>query len=117
MSTKRVLYAEDDLPSRKLLEIKLNKAGFKCDAVDNGSLALQMFTKNNYDLVVLDQYMPGLDGEDVAMEIRKISPDIPLIAITSDDTLIKPLLKLGFNEVIVKPLRGDEVIEIIKSHL
>lgn len=117
MSKKRVLYAEDDLANRKLLEIKLERAGFECDVVENGSLALQMYADNKYDLVVLDQYMPELDGEEVAAEIRRFSTDIPLIAITSDDTLRTHLLKRGFNEVIVKPLRGDEAIDLIKSYL
>lgn len=116
MSKKRVLYAEDDLGNRMLLKIKLEKAGFACDAVENGKLALQMYADNKYDIVVLDQYMPEMDGEGVAAEIRSTSTDIPLIAITSDDTLRTHLLETGFNEVIVKPLRGGEAINIIKSY-
>ena len=116
MSKKRVLYAEDDLVNRKLLEIKLERDGYECDAVENGSLALQMYADNKYDLVVLDQYMPELDGEEVAAEIRRLSSDIPIIAITSDDLLRTHLLETGFNEVIVKPLHGDEAIDLIKSY-
>ena len=117
MSRKRVLYAEDDLANRKLLELKLKKAGLDCDAVENGSLALQMYAENSYDIVVLDLYMPEMDGEEVATEIRNFSTDIPIIAITSDDTLRTQLLDKGFNEVVVKPLRGDETIDLIKSYL
>jgi CheY-like chemotaxis protein len=117
MSNKRVLYAEDDLANRKLLQIRLEKAGFECDAVENGSLALQMYADNKYDLVVLDQYMPVMDGEEVAAEIRRFSTDIPLIAITSDDELKTYLLDKGFNEVIIKPIRGDEAMELIQSYL
>ncbi len=116
MNKKRVLYAEDDLANRKLLAVKLEKAGFECDTVENGSLALQLYGENTYDVVVLDQYMPEMDGEEVAAEIRSTSTDIPLIAITSDDTLRTHLLETGFNEVIVKPLRGDDAIDIIKSY-
>jgi CheY-like chemotaxis protein len=117
MSKKRVLYAEDDWANRKLLETKLTQAGIECDTAEDGQIALQMYAENEYDLVVLDQYMPYLDGEDVAAEIRKSSADIPLIAITSDDSLKTHLLEKGFNEVIVKPLRGSGAITLIKSYI
>ena len=117
MSKKKVLYAEDDLANRKLLEIKLEQAGFECDVVENGSLALQRYEDNTYDVVILDQYMPEMDGEQVAAEIRKSSPHIPIIAVTSDDSLRTQLLDGGFNEVIVKPVRGNEAIDVINSYL
>jgi CheY-like chemotaxis protein len=75
-----------------------------------------LYADNEYDVVVLDQYMPELDGEDVAAEIRKFLTDVPLIAITSDDTLRNHLIDKGFNEVIVKPLRGYEAIDLIKTY-
>lgn len=117
MRKKRVLYAEDDLGSRKLLEIKLKKAGVDCDSAENGILALKMYADDKYDLVVLDHNMPELNGEEVAAEIRKSSADIPIIAITSDDTLKRQLLDSGFDEVIVKPIHGTEAIDTIKSYL
>jgi len=117
MNKKKILYAEDDWANRKLLETKLEQAGFECDTAENGEMALQMYSENKYDLVVLDQYMPHLDGENVAIEIRKSSSDIPLIAITSDDSLRTHLIETGFNEVIIKPLRGHFAVDLIKSYL
>ena len=114
MSKKRILYAEDDRANRILLEIVCKNAGIECDAVENGELALQKYKDQKYDLVVLDQYMPEMDGEEVAVELRKLSADIPLIAVTSDDSLKDHLLGKGFNKVIVKPLHGDKAINIIK---
>lgn len=105
------------MASRKLLQIKLEQAGIVCDAVENGVLALQMFKKYAYDVVVLDQYMPQMDGEQVAAAIRRTAKEIPLIAITSDDTLKPQLQAAGFNQIIVKPLRGDEAIKIIQMYL
>ena len=117
MRKKRVLYAEDDLANRKLLEIKLKQAGLECDAVENGRLALQMYADNVYDVVVLDQYMPEMDGEQVASSIRQSSPTMPIIAVTSDETVKKALLGAGFNEVLVKPLRGNMAVDLVKSYL
>ena len=116
MRKKRVLYAEDDVANRKLLEVKLEREGIECDAVENGKLAVQMYAEKEYDAVVLDQYMPEMDGEEVAAYIRERSSDIPLIAVTSDDSLKSVLLEAGFSEVLVKPLRGDVAVDRIKAY-
>ncbi|ETW97939.1 MAG: hypothetical protein ETSY1_20785, partial [Candidatus Entotheonella factor] len=52
MRKKRILYAEDDFASRKLLQVKLERAGFECDAVENGLSALQMYNDNIYDVII-----------------------------------------------------------------
>ena len=115
--TKKVLYAEDEFTNRKLLEIKLKNFGISCDLAQDGLKAVELFKQNKYDLVILDQYMPGLNGDQVARKIREINPDVPLIAITSDDGEIQRLNQAGFNEVFIKPLRGQHYIDAIKSYL
>lgn len=116
----KILYAEDDVANQRLLQIKLKQLeNVSCDVADNGLDALTMFKKGSYDLVILDQYMPEMDGIDVAKSIRVLSSDIPIIAITSDDdkTLKQRLLSSGFNEVIFKPLHGKNALDIISSFL
>ena len=117
MKRKRVLYAEDDPANRKLLQIKLERVGIGCDVVEDGRSAMKMFEDCEYDALILDQYMPEMDGEEVAATIRCSHPDIPLIAVTSDDSLKSDLFGAGFDEVLVKPLRGNEIVDLIKSHL
>ncbi len=117
MSEKRVLYAEDELSSRRLLQIKLEKAGVDCDIVEDGAQAVEMCKKNTYGLVILDYHMPGMDGGETAAKIRELSPNMPLIAITSDDDLHEELVNKGFNEVILKPAHGEEIVDLIKSYL
>ncbi len=117
MAEKRVLYAEDEFTNRKLLEIKLKNHGISCDLAQDGLKAMELFQKNEYDLVILDQYMPGLNGDQVARKIKEQRPDLPLIAITSDDGEIQRLNEAGFNEVFIKPLRGQHYIDSIKNYL
>ncbi|WP_319478667.1 response regulator [Marispirochaeta aestuarii] len=117
MTTKRVLYAEDEFTNRKLLEMKLKNHGISCDLAHDGVQALELFQKNSYNLVILDQYMPGMNGDQVARRIRETHPELPLIAITSDDGEIERLNAAGFNEVFIKPLRGQHYIDSIKNYL
>lgn len=58
-----------------------------------------------------------MDGLQAAAKIRTLTLNTPLIAITSDDELKDTLLKAGFNEIIIKPFHGKELIKIIKSYL
>jgi len=116
MGKRRVLYAEDEIANRELLHIKLEKEGIDCDVVKDGIQAIEKCRNIKYDLIILDHYMPGLDGVQTAEIICKIDPDVPMIAITSDDELIEPLLEKGFSEVIIKPLRGNKIVGIVQSY-
>ncbi len=117
MGKKRVLYAEDEFTNRKLIEIRLKDEGIECDLAANGEEALELFRNGSYDLVILDHYMPLINGAKVAEEIRKNSTEIPILGITSDDEDIEKLISHGFNEVIIKPLRGYGAIRRILNYL
>lgn len=113
----RILYAEDEITNRKLLQIQLQRLGITCDTAVDGLEAVELFRKNHYAVVILDQYMPGLNGNQVARLIRDINPDQVLIAITSDDSELATLREAGFNEIFIKPLRGRDYLETIKDYL
>lgn len=113
----RILYAEDEFTNRKLMDIQFKNKGVPCDLACSGQEALDLYRKNHYDLIILDQYMPGYNGDDLARIIRQEDAEIPLIAITSDDETITTLKMAGFNEVFIKPLRGTKHMEIIQSYL
>jgi CheY-like chemotaxis protein len=114
---KKVLYAEDEFTNRKLVEIQLKNNGFDCDLVSDGRAALEMFENHSYGIVILDQYMPGMNGDQVARAIRKRNSTIPLFAITSDDGEILALRNAGFSEIFIKPLKGKNFIEAVKKYL
>ncbi len=114
---KKVLYAEDEYTNRKLIELLLDKRGVQCDIAEDGLTAFEMFKQNKYALVLLDQYMPGLLGSDVARKIREEGSTVPLIAITSDDSQLPVLEEAGFNKVFIKPLRGVDYLKTIMSYL
>lgn len=115
--SRRVLYAEDEPTNRKLLQIQLERAGISCDLAADGEEAVTLFRKHRYPVVILDQYMPGLNGDAVAKILREENPGQVLIAITSDDSEVSNLQNAGFNEIFIKPLRGNEYLEAIIRYL
>ena len=117
MSGPRTLYAEDELSNRKLLEVKFRKLGLDLDLAVDGEQALAMIFEHDYDLIILDQHMPGLKGAEVAKLIKNRKPHVPILAITSDDDQVDSLLEAGFREVLIKPLVGSQYMEMILKYL
>lgn len=114
---KKVLYAEDEYTNRKFIELMLEKHGVRCDLAEDGRMALEMFRRTSYSLILLDQFMPGLLGSEVAKKIREEGSTIPLIAITSDDSQVPLLEEAGFDKVFLKPLKGVDYLKTIMSYL
>lgn len=115
MTSKTVLYAEDDFANRKLMELQLTKKGISCDCVENGRQALEFFRSRAYRLVILDQNMPEKTGSEVVKEIRLTDRSIPVIALTSDDSDIDNLMRCGFTEVMIKPILDNSLFDRINE--
>ena len=114
---KTILYAEDEFTNRKIMEYQCRRFGVECVLEADGREALEHCRTGKYDLVVLDQYMPGLNGDEVARVLKEIRPDLPLVAITSDDSCIPRLKSSGFDAVYVKPMRGDDYKELLETYV
>jgi two-component system response regulator ResD len=117
MKKKTILYAEDEYTNRKIMEIQCRKFGVDCILEEDGLEALERCSREDFSLVILDQYMPGLNGDEIAKELKRLKPDLPLVAITSDDSCIPRLKATGFDSVYVKPLRGEDYKKLLETYL
>ena len=99
----KILYGEDEYTNRKLVEYGFLRKGVQCDLASDGYTAYELFCCKSYSAVILDQFMPGISGSEVARKIRAIDREIPLIAITSDECQIPELKKAGFTRIFLKP--------------
>ncbi len=115
--TKKVLYAEDEFTNRKILEIVCRKLNYKCILAEDGLQALELYRRESPDLVVLDQYMPGFNGDIVAEKIRQTDKTTPLVAITSDDEAVSQLKQAGFDRILVKPVKNRDYESLLNSFL
>jgi len=116
--SQKILIVEDEIELVKVIRDYLEKAGFRVDSVDNGTAAVSAFQHNQPDLVLLDLNLPGMDGLDVAREIRRIK-DVPIIMVTArveeTDKLIG--LELGADDYITKPFSPREVVARVRAVL
>lgn len=117
----RILIIEDEINTARPVKEALALDGIEADIALNGESGLAMFKAGDYDLVLLDLKMPGLSGEDVLQEIRRIDPFIDVIIYTnySEFADIKKLTNIGIEGYINKGPDADlsELISQIKSKL
>lgn len=118
MSMGKILVADDDKNICELIRLYLEKEGYTVVLAHDGDAAVERFTAESPDLVLLDIMMPKLDGWQVCREIRKKS-NCPIIMITAKgETFDKVLgLELGADDYVVKPFDTKEIVARIKAVL
>ena len=115
---KRILIVEDEPGIAKMEKNYLEKSDFITDIANDGSQALDLFYKNDYDLIVLDLMLPKLSGEKL-LEIIRANSNIPVILVTAkvnEDDIISGF-RHGADDYIKKPFSGNEFVERIKAVL
>lgn len=113
-----VLIIEDETELARILRSYLEKAGFRVLAASRGDVGLKTWEIEQPDLVLLDLNLPGMDGLDVATEIRRHS-DTPIIMMTARVSEPDRLtgLELGADDYITKPYSPREVVARVKAVL
>jgi CheY-like chemotaxis protein len=115
----RILVVDDDRTTRHLLDLQLRAAGFEVETVDGGAAALARLAKEGFDLVLLDIWMPGMDGLEVMARLRA-SPSPPkVVVMTADDapqTVLKALREHACRYV-TKPIEPEDLAALIREVL
>ena len=112
----KILIVDDDAELRKTVSDVLNAAGYSTDMAASGNEALERVLAEKYDIAILDMMMPGRDGMDVLMELRRIRPSIRVIMITAFATVENAVMaiKKGAHDYIAKPFKIVELINTVK---
>ena len=115
---KTVLIVDDEPKIAQLARDYLEHAGFGVLTAGEGTAALQVARTRQPDLVVLDLGLPGMDGMDVARELRRAS-DVPIVMLTARDDEIDKLLglEIGADDYLTKPFSPRELVARIRAVL
>ena len=116
-----VLLVEDSPVQAAATRFPLKQAGYDTTLAVDGNEALQLLTKQHFDLVLLDINMPGLGGREVLTSIRQRYSrlDLPIIVVTGDresDAMVKTL-EIGANDYVTKPLDVPVLLARIRAQL
>jgi two-component system sensor histidine kinase/response regulator len=116
----RVLLAEDNPVNQRVARLFLEQLGFAVDVVDGGEAAVEAVSASEYDAVLMDCQMPGMDGYEAAREIRRREGDgtrVPIVALTASATAADRAraMEAGMDEHVSKPVDRDRLAQVLSG--
>ena len=113
----KILLVEDEKQMAMFVEMELNHEGYKADVVYDGREALNIVEEKEYDLILLDVMIPGLNGIEVCRRIRQYS-QVPIIMLTAKSDISDKVLGLdvGANDYLTKPFAIEELLARIRVY-
>lgn len=115
---QKILIVDDDSNIAELISLYLTKECYDTTTVNDGQEALDAFNNGNFNLILLDIMLPGIDGYEVCREIRKTS-SIPIIMLSAKGEIFDKVLglELGADDYIIKPFDSKELVARVKAVL
>lgn len=119
LSELNVLYVEDDEGIGKLLQNFLNRDVKNLYFAKDGKEGLELFKKQDLDIIITDIQMPNMNGLEMIKEIKKIDRDIPIIITTAynDNTFLFEAIELGVRYYLIKPIDLEKLLDILLENV
>jgi DNA-binding response OmpR family regulator len=111
-----ILVVDDDVKILRLLRISLTIAGYEVVTAASGGEALQLQESEKPDVMLLDMFMPTMDGFEVLRRLRAAS-DLPVIACSAHASNCEKALQLGATDFLAKPFIPNELVQRIEALL
>lgn len=114
---KKILLVEDNKINQMITKKMIENKKMVCEIIDNAEDAIKQIKTKQYDLILMDVHLPGMNGTDATKIIREFNTKIPIIALTaiSLNENRKMLLEFGMNEVITKPFEPEKFYDTISN--
>ena len=114
----KIFIVEDERPIARLLQLTLEREGFKTASEPNGRRAYERILQEKYDLVLLDVMLPDMDGMEICRRVREVS-DVPIIMLTARDEVKDKVegLDLGADDYMTKPFAAEDLLARIRGVL
>src|SRR6186997_610437 len=112
----RILLVDDEQAVQTLLTYPLRKEGYEVVGAVDGQEALDRFSEQRFDLVVLDLMLPKLDGIEVCRRLRAVRPGLPILMLTargSEDDKVRGLVE-GADDYVTKPFSARELLARVR---
>jgi DNA-binding response OmpR family regulator len=115
----RILWTDDEVEALKPHIFFLQEKGYEIDTCSNGNDTIDLVRQNTYDLIFLDENMPGLSGIETLKLIKEVRTDIPVVMITKSDEeeLMEAAIGSEIADYLIKPVKPKQVLLAIKKIL
>ena len=117
MTPIKILWVDDEIELLKPHFLFLKDKGYLTTACNNGQDALLMLQKNRFDVVLLDENMPGLGGLETLNEIKLSSPNLPVIMITKneEEQIMEEAIGAKISDYLIKPVNPNQILLALKK--
>ncbi|MEX0945640.1 MAG: response regulator [Balneolaceae bacterium] len=117
--SNRILWADDEIDQLKSHIIFLEGKGFEITPVTNGGDAISLIKSRSFDIVFLDEQMPGMDGLATLEEIQVIRPSLPVVMITKseEESIMEDAIGNKISDYLIKPVNPNQILLTIKRIL
>lgn len=118
MSTK-ILWVDDEIDLLKPHIIFLEQKGYEVGTANDGSEALDLIDETDYDIVFLDENMPGLTGIETLEKLKVKSPSLPVVMITKseEESIMEEAIGSNIADYLIKPVKPNQILLCLKKNL
>ena len=115
----KILWADDEIELLKPHIMFLEAKGYVVDSVNNGSDAVDKSSENNYDIIFLDENMPGISGLEALSRIKEKKPHVPVVMITKseEEYIMEEAIGSKIADYLIKPVNPNQILLSLKKNL
>lgn len=115
----RILWADDEIDLLKPHILFLEQKGYEIDTINNGADAVEMVDEKHYDIIFLDENMPGLNGLETLAKIKDKNQSVPIIMITKseEEYIMEEAIGGQISDYLIKPVNPNQILLALKKNL
>lgn len=115
----RILWTDDEIEVLKPHIFFLREKGYEIDTCSNGNDTIDLIKQNSYDLIFLDEHMPGLSGIETLRLIKEARPEIPVVMITKseEEEIMEAAIGSEIADYLIKPVKPNQILLALKKNL
>ncbi len=119
MKNANFLWIDDEIDLLKPYILFLEEKGYSVDTANSGQDAIEMCRTSYYDMIFLDEHMPGLSGLETLVEINALLPNVPVVMITKseDEGIMNEAIGRKIADYLIKPVNPNQILLTIKKNL
>lgn len=119
MDKIRILWADDEIEMLKPHILFLEQKGYSVTTTNNGDEALDLLKEEPFDIVFLDENMPGLTGIETLARIKVLQPNLPVVMITKseEETIMEDAIGSRISDYLIKPVKPNQILLSLKKNL
>ena len=119
MTNGRLLWVDDEIDLLKAHRLFLERKGYEVTTASNGPDAIELCKGNDFDLILLDENMPGLSGLETLSGIKEIRPLVPVVMVTKneEEDIMDQAIGSKIADYLIKPVNPNQILLTLKKNI